>query len=177
MLFADVRGSTALAEQMSTAAFTALMNRFYTVVTKVLTKANGFVDKLVGDEVIGLFFPGFVGPDHADVAVQTGRELLRATGHSGSGSPWLPVGVGIHTGTAFAGAVGTAGGITDFTALGDAVNTAARLVSKAEQGEIVMSESTYTAADLQWSNLEQRRLELKGKEEPVEARVLRIGSS
>ena len=174
MLFADVRGSTALAEKMSPSDFSKLINRFYSAASKVLIKSDAWIDKLVGDEIIGFYFPGFVGADHPSVAVQAGRELLRATGHTDKSGPWLPVGVGIHTGTAFVGAVGTKEGVTDVTALGDAVNTAARLVSQAREGEIVLSETTYSAANLQWSNLEARQLVLKGKAEHVNARVLRI---
>ncbi|MEE9465267.1 MAG: adenylate/guanylate cyclase domain-containing protein [Candidatus Neomarinimicrobiota bacterium] len=177
MLFADVRGSTMLAEKTSPRDFTRLMNRFYSAASKVLLKTDAWIDKLVGDEIIGFYFPGFVGPDHPGVAVQAGIEILRATGHTDKNGPWLPVGIGIHTGTAFVGAVGAQEGVTDVTALGDAVNTGARLGASAKEGEIVLSETTFSAANLQWSRLEQRQLELKGKAKPVSVRVLRIVST
>src|SRR5574341_816627 len=61
MLFADVRGSTGLAEKMSPSAFTQLMNRFYGAATDILVRTDAWIDKLVGDEVIGLYIPGFAG--------------------------------------------------------------------------------------------------------------------
>ncbi len=64
MLFADVRGSTTLAEQMSAREFGRLMNRFYTVASHVLIQTDAMVDRLMGDEAIGLYIPGFAGPEH-----------------------------------------------------------------------------------------------------------------
>ena len=78
----------------------------------------------------------------------------------------------MHTGTAFVGSVGSAEGTVDITVLGDTPNTAARLSSSAGPGEILISEATHTAAGLQSVPLEQRLLELKGKNEPVSAFVL-----
>ena len=68
--FADVRGSTSLAETMSPVEFSQLMNRFYDVATDVLIRTDAFVDKLVGDEVIGLYIPGYAGRHHARKALQ-----------------------------------------------------------------------------------------------------------
>jgi adenylate cyclase len=95
------------------------------------------------------------------------------TGHGDPGGPWVPVGVGIHTGTAWVGSiVGASGAAADFTALGDNVNIAARLASKAGQGEVIISENTYNAAQIRTEGLEKRELELKGKSDLVSARVL-----
>ena len=130
---------------------------------------DGIVDKFVGDEAVALFIPGFAGKDHAARAVETARELLMETGH-GTGEPWIPVGIGIHTGVSYVGYIGE-GDALDFTALGDTVNTAARLTSMARAGEIVMSDATATAAGLDTSALERRTLELRGREQSVEAWV------
>jgi adenylate cyclase len=173
MLFVDVRGSTTIAEQMDTIEFSSLMNRFYEAAINVLVKADAFIDKLVGDEVTALFIPGYAGNDHARKAVEAGQKLLRVTGHGDVGGPWVPVGVGIHTGLAWVGSiVGASGEAADFTALGDNVNIAARLASDAAQGEVVASEDTFAAAQLDTKGLEKRDLELKGKSEPVSVRVL-----
>jgi adenylate cyclase len=173
LLFADVRGSTALAERMSASAFSRLINRFYSMATDVLVESGAWSDRLVGDEVIGIYVPGFAGPQHARRAVRAAQELLRVTGHAEPEGAWLPIGVGVHTGVAFAGAVGKPGGATDITALGDNVNIAARLASKAGPGEVLISDATCAAAVLDLGNVEQRALELKGKSEPVGVRVLR----
>lgn len=175
MLFVDVRGSTNLAERMSATEFSQLMNRFYTVATKALVKTDAFIDKFVGDEVIGLYFPLFTGPNHARAAVQAAQDLLRVTGHGDKKGPWLPIGVGVHTGIAFVGTVkGTEDTVSDITALGDNVNITARLASKAGSGEALLSDAAYTAAGLDLGNLERRQLELKGKSEPVGVRVLQV---
>lgn len=175
MLFVDVRGSTSLAERMSATDFSRLMNRFYAVATEAMMKTDAFIDKLVGDEVIGLYFPLFTGPNHARAAIQAAQELLRVTGYGDKKGPWVPIGVGVHTGIAFVGTVkGAEDTVSDVTALGENVSITARLASKAGSGETLISDAAYTAAGLNLGNLEQRQLELKGKSEPVGVRVLQV---
>jgi adenylate cyclase len=174
MLFADVRGSTKLAEQMSAREFSQLINRFYSVASHVLIQTDAMVDRLMGDEAIGLYIPGFAGPEHARRAIEAAHELLRLTGHRDNRGPWLPVGVGVHTGPAFVGVVGNEASTMDFTALGDNVNITARLASEAGPGEILISEAAFTAAHLQLENLERRQLELKGKSEPIGVYILQV---
>jgi adenylate cyclase len=169
-LFADVRGSTALAEQTSAEEFSRLMARFYGAAATAVDKRNGIVDKFVGDEVIALFIRGFSGPAHAAEAIAAARELLAETGHD-DGEPWIPVGAGVHTGVAYVGTVGE-GDAFDFTALGDAVNTASRLASSAASGEIVVSAAAAAAAELETGDLEARTLDLRGRAESVEAWVI-----
>lgn len=174
MLFADVRDSTKLAERMSAREFSQLINRFYTAATRVLVQTDALVDRLMGDEAIGLYIPGFAGPEHPRKAVEAAQELLRLTGHRDARGPWLPVGVGVHTGPAYVGVVGGEGNPMDFTALGDHVNIAARLASNAGAGEILISEASCSAANLSVDGLEHRQLELKGKSEPIDVHVLRV---
>jgi adenylate cyclase len=172
MLFADVRGSTSLAEKMSPSQFSQLISRFFATASDILMHTQALVDRLVGDQVIGLYVPGFAGAEHRQKAIGAAQRLLRATGHTSPGGPWIPVGVGVHTGVAFVGAVGSNGNATDITVLGDAPNTAARLSSSAAAGEILVSENAVTE-DLNLDRLEARRLELKGKSEPVNVYVLK----
>jgi adenylate cyclase len=171
-LFADIRGSTTLGESMTTTEFSTLLNRFYAVGSKVVIAHDGIVDKYVGDEIMAMFAPPFAGLAHASQAVAAARDLLAATGHGTPGVPWAPLGVGIHTGLAFVGSVGE-GGMTDFTALGDSVNTTARLASIAAAGEILVSRAASEAAGLPDEGFEQRHLELRGRTEPVDVLVLR----
>lgn len=173
LLFADVRGSTALAEAMTPRDFGRLMNRFYVAANRVLIDSDALIDKLVGDEVIGLYLP-VLGPGHPAKAIHAARDLLVATGHGDPEGPSLPVGAGVHTGTAYVGAVGSDGTVTDFTALGDAVNVTARLAGLAAVGEALLSAEAYAASGLGLGDLEERRLELKGRSTPVDVRVLRI---
>jgi adenylate cyclase len=174
MLFADVRGSTTLAEQMSAREFSHLINRFYTVATHVLIQTDALVDRLMGDEAIGLYIPGFAGSEHPRKAVEAAQELLRLTGHNTAKGPWLPVGVGVHTGPAYVGVVGGENSPMDFTALGDNVNITARLASEAGPGEILISNAAYSAAHLNLGDMERRQMELKGKSEPIDVHVLRV---
>jgi adenylate cyclase len=170
LLFADVRGSTSIAERTAPLEFSKLISRFYGVAARVVDARDGLVDKFVGDEVVALFVPGFAGEDHASRAVDAARDLLRETGNDG-GDPWVPVGAGVHTGVAFVGRVGQ-GDACDFTAVGDAVNTTARLASQAAAGEILVSKAAAEASALDVSELEARRLTLKGKDEMIDAVVL-----
>jgi len=174
MLFADVRGSTTLAEQMNTLDFSKLINRFYTAASHVLIQTDAMVDRLMGDETIGLYIPGFSGPEHPRKAIEAAQELLELTGHRDSKGPWLPVGIGVHTGQAFVGVVGDTEATSDFTALGDNVNITARLASAAGAGEILISDAAYYAANADLGNLERRQLELKGKSEPIGVHVLHV---
>lgn len=176
MLFADVRGSTALAERLGTAAFTRLIDRFYKAATEVLIGSEALVDKLAGDQVTGLYVPGLAGAEHARAAIEAGKLLLTVTGHSEEAGPWIPVGVGVHTGTAYVGAVGSADGLTDITALGDAANAAARLSSEAGVGELLVSDAALTAATYGAEGLERRNLALKGRQQPMQVAVVRVGA-
>ena len=174
MLFADIRGSTKLGESMSPSEFRELLNKFYTVANKVFTDNGAWIDKFVGDEVIGLYIPGFAGKDHSYLAIKSAVELLEATGHSSTEGPWVPLGIGINTGDVFMGAVGS-GNITDITPLGDNMNVTARLSSEAKTGEIVISDSSYNSPIckapssqklLQQLKIQEKTVELKGKSEP-----------
>jgi len=173
LLFVDVRGSTSLAERTSPSDYGRLMNRFYRAATDVLIRTDAFIDQFVGDEAVGLYFPLFTGPNHARAAVLGAQGLLSAMGYGGRQEPWIPIGVGVHTGIVFFGTIsGSEGSVTDVAALGDNVNTTARIASKAGPGEALISDVAYTAAGLDLGDLEQRQLELKGKSEPISVRVL-----
>ena len=148
------------------------MQRFYRAGTKVLIDSDAFLDKPVGDEVIALYFPLW-GTDHAAKGLRAARELLVETGHGDRDGPWIPIGVGLHTGVAYVGTVGLQGSDGyDVTALGDAVNVTARLASMAGTGEVLVSDDAYSAAKLDLGDLERRTLELKGRTEPLQVRVL-----
>jgi adenylate cyclase len=174
LLFADVRGSTAIAERVRPAEFRAFLDRFYTIGTDTILYGDGLVDKLVGDEVIGLFFGGVSGPQHAAKAIAAAIELLaRASSNDASPTGPIPVGAGVHTGEAYVGATGPAGAVDDFTALGDVVNTTARLASTAAQGELLVTLAAAEAAGHPIDGLERRSLEVRGRQEPVEVVVIR----
>lgn len=169
LLFADVRGSTGLAERMPAHEFSQLISRFYGTAAKVVDRWDGLVDKFVGDEVVALFITGVGGPNHAERALAAARDLIHETGAS-NGEPWVPVGAGVHTGVAFVGRVGE-GDACDFTAVGDPVNATARLASTAGAGEILVSAAAAEAARFDTAGLERRTLELRGRDETLDAWV------
>ncbi len=170
VLFADVRGSTTLGEQLGPQAFAAKLNRFYHAATEALIRHDAIVDKLIGDEVMALFIPGICGPEYCRHAAEAAAALLRAVGYGEPGGPWIPIGAAVNSGRTYVGNVG-GHGVVDFTALGDSVNTAARLASSAGAGEALLSESVYAAVAEDFPNLQQRSLALRGKEAPFAVRV------
>ncbi len=174
-LFADVRGSTPLAERISATEFRLRLDRFYDIAARILVDHDAVVDKFVGDEVIGIFIPALTHARHAARAVEAGLALLRAMSSSGEAGPTLPIGIGVHTGVAYIGAVG-APPATEMTALGDAVNTTARLASAAGPGELLVTDAAAMAAGIDTSGLEARALELKGKTYAVPVFVATVTS-
>lgn len=172
VLFADVRGSTVLGERLGPTAFADLLNRFYAAATAVLVPRFAIIDKMIGDEVMALFIP-FGDQAFRRNAVSAAEELLRAVGYGEQGEPWLPVGIGVHSGQAYVGKVGTEG-VNDFTALGDTVNTASRLQALAKAGEIVLSEPVFADVARSYPSAEQRTVDLRGKEASISVRVLRL---
>ncbi len=173
MLFADVRGSTALAEKLPPSEFQQIINRFYQESTDILLPTDALIDRLIGDEVVGIYVPGIAGPNHARRGVEAARELLRVTGHQDSEGAWIAVGAGIHTGVSYVGTVGSKGGAMDLTALGDVPNVAARLASLAEPGEVVISQEVLTAAELEVDSSEtQRRTDTRLPSAIINARLM-----
>jgi adenylate cyclase len=174
MLFADIRDSTPLAESMGSLEFSRMIDRFYTETTHVLIHSYAVIDKLAGDQVSGYYLPGLLGMDFARASVDAAQDLLRVVGYGEPEGPWAPVGVGINTGEAVFGYVGSTRGVMEITALGDAANVAARLASQAAAGEILISNSTAEHARVDTQNLEKRKLELKGKSESQDVWVVKI---
>lgn len=168
MLFADVRGSTTLAEDLSPSEFSRAINRFYKAATDVLLDTDAFIDRLIGDEVVGIYFEGLAGSEHASKGLTAAREILRVTGHADPDGPWIPVGAGLHTGVSYVGVVGSSKGAVDVTALGDVPNVAARLASLAAPGEIILSEATRSAAHLDSHGLQKSRRSLKGRRDQID---------
>ena len=161
LMFADVRGSTTMAEDMRPSEIYSLMDRFFDAAARVLVEHDAIVDRFVGDQAIGIFVPAFAGKNHAARAIEAAEAVLVATGHS-VGTPWIPIGVGVASGLAFVGSVGS-GSHVDLTAFGDPANVASRLASAAAPGEVLVTLDAATVAGLDVSGLERRDLVLKGK--------------
>jgi adenylate cyclase len=167
VLFADVRGSTAMGERTVAADFAALLNRFYIAATRTLLRHDAVIDKLIGDEVMAFFVQGISGPQYRQRAVQAGTDLLRTVGYGTADGAWLQLGVAVNAGVAYVGNVG--GQVMDFTALGDPVNVAARMQQHAAGGELLVAQGV---ADHVTAHAPQRSLTLRGHEQPIHASVL-----
>jgi adenylate cyclase len=166
VLFADVRGSTALGQRGVAADFAALLNRFYVAATKTLLRHDAVIDKLIGDEIMAFFVRGISGPQYRRRAVLAGMELLEAVGYGSHDGPWIELGVAVNAGLAYVGNVG--GAVVDFTALGDAVNVSARMQQHAAGGELLVASGV--ADELMGKTL-HRRLNLRGHQRPVDSFV------
>ncbi len=177
LLFADIRGSTGIGERLSPIEFRAFLDRFYRLAAESVLASDGIVDKFVGDEVIGLFFGGISGDRHAAAAVVAGERLLSRAGRSDATAIGpIPLGAAVHTGVAFVGSTATDDVVNDFTALGDTVNTTARLASEAAAGELLVSVEAIRAAGTDTTGLEDRTIEVRGRAAPVDVVVLPIAA-
>ena len=168
ILFADIRGSTPLSEQMSATEFSRLINRFYSTSTKAVIEEDGLVEKLAGDGLAAFWGAGFAGPDYIQRTLKVAQRLSGVFERQK-----IPVGIGVHAGVAYFGSMTTTDGLTNISAAGEEVNMTARLGSKAAAGEIIVSEQAINKAGIDASGWEARTLELKGISEPVPVRVLR----
>lgn len=164
--FVDVRNSTELSEGLNPSKYAGIMNRFYSAATHGLTDSDAIIDKLVGDEVMALFLPAFAGDDHASKAVDGCLNIMKRIGYGSTDGPFVEVGAGVNTGSAYVGVVGDQNNYKDFTALGEEINLAARLAQAARSGEVLVAESTHRAAHLPEG--EKRSIDAKGFPNPIE---------
>lgn len=170
VLFADVRGSTGMAERSSASEFNTLLSRFYTLVTAAVREEGGIIDKFLGNGVMALFIPSFTEKRHAEHGLAAARRILREAE--------LPIGIGLNTGLAFTGFLGPTDEVAGFSAVGDAVNVAHRLGEAAGAGELIVGGDELPAGTPPKSApgdaWEQRELQVKGRDEPVRAWSLRL---
>jgi adenylate cyclase len=190
MVFADVRGSTALSEQLGLEEYVRRINDFYRRTTAVFVKTDGFMMDVVGDEVFALYPSGFSGVSDSDgnvaaadlAAVRTATAAKKALGAArqllelsrNSAEHELAFGVSVHTGPVYIGTIrGAEEGISDVRVWGIEVNKAARMCAQSGSGEALVSPELCEAAGLSTTQLAERLLELKGLSQPFVARVLR----
>jgi adenylate cyclase len=168
VLFADVRGYTALCEKLDPDEVTALVQGFYETSSSALLAQEGLLGQIAGDEIEGIFVPGLAGSNYRRRAVESARSLVRAVRYTQSIVGSLEVGIGVASGEEFVGNV-AGGGYKDFAAVGDVTNVAARLTASARNGQIVVDEETYQAVAPAFPDARREDLALKGKDAPVAA--------
>ncbi len=169
VLFADIRGFTAASEGADPIELSKLLRRFYGCAESALFP-EAIIDKLIGDEVMALYLtPLLPDVDIPAVMLSHANKLLTSIGYGSSDGPFVNVGVGLDYGEAFVGNIGDRA-VYDFTAIGDVVNTAARLQSHAKSGEVMASSRVVTDG----KTGKRVELKLKGKREPEVA--YRVGA-
>lgn len=168
VMFADARGFTAWAAHEAPTEVAAALNRFYKGATESLMAHDAIIDKFVGDEVMAIFISDIpsLGPKMCDHMLAAAEEMMAEAKKS---FRELPIGVGLHYGTAWVGNVG-AEGMKDFTALGDVVNVAARLQGCAGPGQIVMSDDVFERLTTP-PPAKAQQFQVKGKDEALLARI------
>lgn len=170
MLFADVRGFTAISERMPLPALRRFLNELFSAASEILIAREALVDKFLGDAIMALFNAPIPSSRHREAALDAGLALLEAVERLR-----LPfaIGIGVNAGTAMTGNVG-GGEVTDYTAIGDTVNVASRLSGLAGPGEILAAASVWErAADRPTARADRVELQVKGRAEPV--RAYRLG--
>jgi adenylate cyclase len=190
VLFADIRGFTPFSEQHNAPSVVQLLDAFFTAIVPVVEQHGGIVNQYIGDALMVLFGAPESQPDHATRAVTTAVAMVRRvhelqTRWKELGAAEFRIGVGVHTGRAVVGMVGSPRRL-DYTAIGDTVNTAARIESgnKELNAEILISRSTFDALSADDLNRlaadwQKNTLSVKGKAEALEvfAGVVRVGCS
>lgn len=167
VLFADLRGFTTLSEANAPETVVDLLNRFFTLMSEVIFRHGGTLDKYIGDGVLALFGAPYATERDAVKAVRAAIDMQRAVQVFNqelvaAGQAHIGVGIGINTGSAIVGFIGSESRL-DYTAIGDTVNTAARLEHLAKAGQIIISEHTMQALDASVSYTQLEAVQVKGR--------------
>jgi adenylate cyclase len=172
VLFADLQGFTAFSERHDPAQVVAMLNEYWARAVPAVTEQGGMIERFAGDAVMAVFNAAGDEPDHATRAARAALALQRATANiSGRRPDWPSFRAGVNTGRALVGNVGSAEQ-RSFTAIGDTTNLAARLQAEAEPGQVVIGAATLAALGDGARVRALGGLDLKGKNEPVDAFVL-----
>jgi adenylate cyclase len=179
VLFADIRGFTALSEREKPEKVVGLLNRYFSVMTEIIFDHGGTLDKYIGDGLMAIFGAPTASPEDALNAVKAAvtmqkrlvplNDELRTEGYS-----QISVGIGLHTGEATIGYIGS-DRRSEYTAIGDTVNLASRLESNAAGGQILMSEATAAASGNRVPVNEREPLTVKNRVQPVNVFEVRWG--
>jgi len=173
VLFSDIRGFTTLSESLDPPDLVALLNRYFTPVTRAIQAEGGFVDKFIGDAVMALFNAPVDLPDHPDAACRAAVGMVQAleafnADQAANGRPQIDIGIGIHTGEAVVGNMGSEERL-NYTALGDSVNVASRLegLTKDYGRRILITEVTRDRLQGDWLTTFLGSVPVKGRAQPV----------
>ena len=149
VLFADIRGFTRISEELSAEEVSVILNEYFTAIEPVISKYNGVINKFIGDAVMAIFGEPIQDENHAKNAVLCANEMLRTVDILRDkwlfeGKPNIEIGIGINTGEAFVGNIGSEKRL-EYTVIGDTVNLASRIegYNKVYKTNLLISNSTY----------------------------------
>jgi adenylate cyclase len=171
VLFADIRGFTAISETENPEKLVGLLNRYFSAMSEIIFAHGGTLDKYIGDGLMAIFGAPTASQEDADNAIQTAIEMQKRVQILNKelkieGFKAIEIGIGLHTGVATVGYIGS-DQRSEYTAIGDTVNLASRLESCAEGGQILISEATAKAAERTFSLITQEPLQVKNRQQPV----------
>jgi len=171
ILFADIRGFTAMTENADAHGIVELLNDYFEVMVEVLFRFDGTLDKYVGDEIMALFGVPVATDDASARAVECAlamQDALQEFNRTRTAEHQQPVhvGIGINSGEVIYGAIGSTKTV-QYTVIGDAVNTASRLCSVAKAGEVIFSQSTWLKVAHHINAVELPKVKVKGKHEEL----------
>ncbi len=174
ILFSDIRGFTTMSENLPPETVVQILNEYFSDMAPIVFENQGLLDKYMGDGLMALFGVPYPGEDAAVNAVSAAVEMqrrMKAVNQSlkDRGLSEITIGIGINTGTATVGYIGSEEK-TDYTAIGDAVNLAARLEKQAQAGQIIISQATLAAIGARFpiGPCGCGEVKVKGKKEPVQ---------
>src|SRR2546429_6844014 len=173
VLFADIAGSTAIAERMDPEDWTVIVGQAFALMNRTIEQYGGTIARLMGDGVLAFFGAPVAHEDDPERAVRCGLDMVRAIDdldaeqrHPAAGE--LRVRVGVNTGPVVVGIVGTEAA-SEYTAMGDAVNVAARMQATARAGSVLITAATHRFVSTLVEAVDVGLLELKGKSATVRA--------
>jgi len=171
-LFSDIRGFTSMSERLTPQDVVQILNEYFADMTPIVFEHQGLLDKFMGDGLMALFGVPYAGEDAASnaviAAIEMQRRMVRVNEDlTALGLSEIAIGIGINTGTATVGYIGSRDR-TDYTAIGDTVNLAARLEKQAGAGQIIISRFTFEALNQEFPVRPCDQIRVKGKAEPVQ---------
>ena len=171
VLFADIRGFTSFSENENPERVVSLLNQYFSAMSEIIFGHGGTLDKYIGDGLMALFGAPTATPDDAKNAVTAAVAMQKKmvdlnADFKAAGFDEVAVGIGLHTGVATIGYIGSEKR-SEYTAIGDTVNTAARLESNAEGGQILISEATATGSGDIFPMTKREPLVVKNRLQPV----------
>ncbi len=172
VLFSDIQGFTSLSERKSAPEIVDLLNRYFSLQVEVIFRHEGTLDKYIGDAIMAFWGAPTEQPDHACRALACAREmeqtLMRFKQEVGADGEHFDIGIGLHTGEAVVGFIGSPERRQDYTVIGDTVNTASRIEGATRGRARILVSAAVRAACGKYTFADHGAVKLKGKEEPVQ---------